>query len=239
MKFSLSQEIRPDGAVWETIVTNNSYTMLTSVGRQLLHKNPSLIPQLAAYNHDLRHGGDETRRYLASGTQADVYSVGDTNLVVKEKRPDSDENLLESMRRLDAIKLALEHQAPRWVDTPDCYGFVQVFRPERQFLLMSKIDAGITVGDLLDYPKGVDSARNPTIYQKIGELFGDVIDDMPAVAAEKFKDMSRIVQAALANLHLPYDEHATDLEKNPWNTVVERLKTPIAGENFRFWVIDQ
>lgn len=229
-----------DGATWTTIDTPEAAFTVTSAGHELL-QDGSLTDTLRDYLEDARTGrstGSDTRQFLAEGGNAVVYAVGDEPLVIKEKKRGSRDNLLPALGRMDRIVHAIEGQCPRWITLPPHYAVV-VPRddPDRQYMLIAKVDSGVTVGDL----EGLYSdepPREPHLAAAATEYFGEVDDELMGYVGNRFKQMKGLVRDALYEQGLVPDSYLTDID-NSYNTLVEPLHTPVAGSRVRLSIIDQ
>jgi hypothetical protein len=247
MKIRRVPEEQFDGSRWEIIDTPNSIIFLTSQGRERLALG-GVSKALGLYAKDAEESttrlddslwNPETRIHLATGANAIVYFVGNTDLVIKEQKEESDD-LIGGLRRMDKLSYAIEKHSPRWIDIPRHYGIMVQKNPWLQLLLMERIDAGVSVGDIINFPKGIEAARTPELYRAVDKnfdpknnptLFGEVIG--------RFNKIKVIIRKALAAEGLCPDTYIPDLDNNPHNVMVEALETPVAGSDKKFWIIDQ
>lgn len=223
-----------DGSVWQQFETDNSLIVVTGVGRQLL-AGQHLSGLLHNYIDDHISGNDHTRHFLAEGANSQVYTVGDQPLVIKESKEDGDE-LLPALERMDTLINAVEKHCPRWIDIPKHYG-VLISKQDysKQFMLIEKIDDGITVGDIL---QPGDTEMRPT-QNRISDIFGNVTDDFKDEVSNRFSTLQTRMRVALMAEYMTPDTYLPDIDNNLHNVVMERLDTPIAGSHIKYWVIDQ
>ena len=228
---------RFDGARWVEIDTPDENVVITSAGRAFLAAN-NIAGLMRDYIYDAQEGvesQDSTRRFLAEGANARVFSVGDAPLVVKEKRPGSHRDLLEGLDRMDYLAYVIEQHCPRWISLPRHYGFLAPKSDlSRQFLLMEKVDEGVTIGDVLD---AGDTPREPHLGEAVVRIFGAVSPDFKEQLRAQYAELHEHVENALYQEgHVP-DTYLTDMK--PYNVIVEPLSTPVAAHNFRLTLIDQ
>jgi hypothetical protein len=228
-----------DGSVWRNYETPDNFIVLTGVGRKLV-ASQNIVPLLHGYIDEIIHESTDkvpkNRRFLAEGGNAKVFSVGNTRLVVKEKKPGTDELLLPALERMDKLSFAIEKNCPRWIDIPKHYGVVMPKHdPSREFMLIEKIDDGITVGDILHH----DTPREPHLSESVLRNFGPVTPELRADISKRWDTLKYELRDALMAEHMNPDELLPDMDHNEYNILVEHADTPIAGSPYKFWIIDQ
>jgi hypothetical protein len=244
MKIRTSE--RSDGSKWRTYETPNSIFVLTGVGRSLILED-GLYTKLQAYSQDLIENDTDTqepktRNFLAAGGNAKVFSVGDTQLAIKEARMSTDElspdQLLPALERMDRLVYAIEKNCPRWIDIPQHYGvLIPKKNPLQQFMLMQKIDSGITVTDILS--AGSKNERTEHYLNPSSLVsFGPIDSTTKSEIKKLYEEMLVKVRNSLMLEYMSPDEYLPDI-KNQDNVLVERLQNPIAGKMFKLWIIDQ
>ena len=235
-----------DGSEWHRYETPDSHVFLTSQGRELFGKNHGVSKSLREYAREAqieyatpRNGSYETRTFLAEGQNARVFNVEGTGLVVKEKKTIGDD-ILKSLGRMDRLVSSVESHAPRWVDIPRHYGAL-VLKSDlgKQYLLMEKVDAGVSVGDIVAFREGLDGAREPHLYNSVEDNFGSVTEDLVDEVESKFQLIRYILRDSLLSDGLSPDVYLPDLDYNRYNVLVEKIDTPVAGSDKKYWVIDQ
>lgn len=233
---------RFDGSQWRVYDTPNSVIWLTGSGRNLLARDRKLHGYFKEYLQAIEEGEYSqlsARPFFAKGSQSKVFSLGDKQLLIKEAKPNS-ELLIPSLERMDRLVDAVERRCPRWIDVPHHYGALMPKNDiTRQFMLLEKIDAGVTVGDILGY--GQLNQRSDTGFLADGamERFGTITPELQEEVRNKFLEMGGILRSALIENKLSPDEYLPDFEYNPYNVALERLSTPEAGSQIKYWVIDQ
>jgi hypothetical protein len=229
-----------DNSQWHLYHTPESTIMLTGLGRRLFAQRgiSTLLHHYIADATADRQGPADIRQFMAPGGNADVFSVRSRMpLAIKEAKPHTDEpNLLGAMIRLDRLKGVVEESCPRWIDIPAHYGVLINKSDNRQFMLMERIDHGITAGDVIQYGKIPRSDHLGTVTQT---TFGPVTPELQHQVSDKFRDLGGWLRKGLVANHLSPDEYLPDLDHNQDNVLLEKLDAPIAGSPFRYWVIDQ
>lgn len=247
MKVSRYPQEQFDGSVWEVIETPESFLFLTSQGRERVAMG-GLSKILRGYADDYKDSnsrlGDDfwnpdTRIHLATGANAKVYFVGNSEFVIKEQKEEADD-LTQGLKRMDRLYDAIGKNTPRWIDMPKHYGIMVQKHPWIQLMLMERIDAGVSVGDVLNFHKGIDEARTPELYAAVVRNFDpennpDIFEEV----ASRYKKIKGLVRKALVAESLSPDVYIPDLDHNPHNVMVEQLETPIAGSDKKYWIIDQ
>jgi len=233
---------RFDGSLWRIYDTPNSLVYLTGSGHQLLVNNPNMHHYLKEYilaieNQD--SSPESARPFFAKGSQSSVFSLGDKRLLVKEAKPNG-EALLPSLERMDRLVDAVQKSCPRWIDVPHQYGaLVSKSDISKQFMLVEKIDSGVTVGDVLGV--GGLTQRSDTGFLHEGALdsFGTITPELQNEIKNRFLEMSGLLRKALLDNMLSPDIYLPDFDYNPYNVALERLNVPEAGSQIKYWVIDQ
>lgn len=229
---------RFDGSTWQELEYANEILTLTSVGRVYLAAN-NIATLLHDYVEDARAGRSsrtDTRRYLAEGGNAQVFTLGDTSLAIKEKRSGSKEELLPSLYRMDTLADAIEKHCPRWIDIPPHYGVcVPKDDPTKQYMLMEQIDSGVTVGDVLG---AYEQPRENHIRDSVFSIFGEVSLELQEEIQAQYVEYKGLLADALIKEKKVPDSILVDIH-NKYNTVIEPLPTPVAGKKFKLSVIDQ
>lgn len=223
---------RPDGAEWHIYHTDDGIVALTSKGRESLDLDT--WRNLREYRKKVMgqtalDGDPQVRRYFVSGGNSDVYHLND-RLVVKEAKPTG--SVFYSMERMDTIYDIISTSMPRWIDMPAHYGFLQSRHLNHQYLLMERVDSGLTVQDVID-PEIPNNRQRDAITRE----FGMVTPEDQIEVKRRFEVAKEILTTAVEAAGYQPDDLLTDLHEG--NMLVERLRTPVAGSNFKMWVIDQ
>jgi hypothetical protein len=229
-----------DGSVWRQYESENSFFLLTEVGRRLMvaEKIGHLLRNYADdYFHD-RESTDDTRSFLAEGGNARVFSVGDSRLAIKEKRPGGDD-LFASLHRMDRLihAVTVDTDCPRWIGVPQHYGIVMdKSDPTKQFMLMEKIDAGVTVGDIKHYDS---EPREPHLKASVEDIYGVPDQEFKEEIIGRYGIVIGELRRALMAKYLSPDRYIPDIDHNPYNVVLEPLAAPVDDSDIKFWIIDQ
>lgn len=236
---------QPDGARWEVYEDPEDirrYTILTSAGQDLLKGDKkdelrSLVDRYRAVELGsiaLLGEDPNIRKELGRGREAVVYSMGP--YAVRERVGISDVyGALSELTRMDEINSFMEHGLPRWLNLPVHYALHA--RPDRQepktFILMDRIDSGVTAEDIIDYPD-IDPARAQRLKSYMGEAgIAEAKGEIPTLYDRAHEVLAGAIEAGGKDPA----KYLTDWE--PRNALVERLSTPVAGSNYTINVIDQ
>jgi len=226
-----------DGSVWRQYESPDALILLTEQGRKLAAAE-SISRLLRSYSYDYQADKEEldTRRFIAEGGNARVFSVKEARLAVKEKRPAGDD-LFESLYRMDRLYHAVTHHCPDWIGIPKHYGIVALKEDTaKQFLLMEKIDEGVTVGDILHYRS---VPREPHLKESTERLHGPITDEVIEEAAGRYEMILGHLRKALMAEYLKPETYIPDIDHNPYNIVVEPMANPDEDNSLKYWVIDQ
>lgn len=231
---------RFDGAIWEHHQIGDGNLTVTSAGRDLLVERPGTRQAILDYMAEAalkRESPDGIRRYLAEGNHARVYAVGDSGLVMKERKSIVADALWPAIQRMDYLAHIIQAHCPRWIDIPAHYGVYQTDNTHgKEYMLMEKVDDGVTVGDVLG---AHDMPREPHIGAAVLRIFDGASVHTQSVVAEKFEEMKDFLKDGLrVEGRNPYD-YLTDIDHNRYNAIVEPLTTPVAGSEYKLTLIDQ
>lgn len=230
-----------DGSKWRQYESPTSIFLLTESGRRLLAAENvgRLLHSYADDYHNGRESDKDTRRFLAEGGNARVFSVGNSRLAVKEKRPLGDD-LFGALYRMDKLfhAVTVETECPEWIGLPQHYG-IGIFKNDtsRQFMLMEKVDEGVTVGDVLNYHH--TDQREPHLKESVDRLYGPVTDEFQHDIAKRHALALGELRSALVAKALSPDEFLPDIDHNLYNIVLEPFQDSSGQSSVKFWVIDQ
>ena len=224
-----------DGSIWRMYESPDSLVLLTGSGRHLMAAG-GIASLLHRYRDDYYAGAEnntDTRQFLAEGGNARIFSVGDRRLAVKEKRPGSNDDLFAALERMDRLVHAVIKHCPGWIGVPDHYGIVMPKENKsKQFMLMEKIDQGVTVGDVKHFY--VDPPREPSLKAAAESLYGPITDEFREEIIGRYGMILGEVRKALMAEYLSPDTFLPDLDTNPYNIVLEPLNTPVDGSDIKF-----
>jgi hypothetical protein len=236
-----------DKAIWRRYDFPDGTFLLTAEGREIV-RNAGMGNIIRAYAKAAASGeaDDPNRQYLAHGGNAQVFSVGDKGLVIKERRVGGKypgEEIEPALQRMDELLHVIQSECPHWIGMPKHYGIYKDKATEKEFLLMEKIDSGVTVGDILDYGS---NPREAHLEEAVAKMFGPVTPELKQEIREQFDKMIEELNNALMARSLDPDDYLPDLEEkrngkfeNRENVLVTPVNPPIAGKRFKFWLIDQ
>ena len=232
---------RFDGSRWRQFESKDNIFYLTSMGRHLLasEKTAKLLNLYAQdYLNNPNQDGN-TRRFLAEGTDARVYTAGE-RLVIKESKSDGN-SLWRSIERMDRLIDSVQQHCPRWIDIPEHYGImVPKSDTSKAFMLIEKIDHGVTAGDIMTLDDPCQSRiANGKLNPESIKNFGPIDDYLKDEVQNRYSDLLVLLRQALISEYLSPDEYLPDIDHNPYNIVLEKLVTPIAKSSLRYWIIDQ
>lgn len=231
-----------DGAVWTAFYDRENfddhYLILTSSGRGLLlGENGTTYPELKQLFQDYRTAeeddtSDIRRRYLGSGQQATVYGM--SWLAVREVAGKQGfYRTLSELQSMDRLAGIVEGGLPRWINVPHMFACYADPATQKRYMLMQKIDTGLTAEDVMYYPDIGDHEASRTIAE-LGRIpTKEDVNDVKRL----FVMARSILDDVLASKGFNPDDILTDWE--PRNVIVESLRTPIAGERFSLSIIDQ
>lgn len=231
---------RFDGAIWDQHSIGEGSLTVTSSGRDLLSNRPEIKLAIEQYMIAVTEPQASTpgiRRFLAEGNHARVYSVGDTGLVMKERKSIVADPLWPAIQRMDFLADVIQKHCPRWIDIPAHYG---VYQPDdtsgKEFMLMEKIDSGVTVGDVMG---AHDMPREPHIGEAVMRIFRGVTPQTQIAVKSQFDEMKSQLKSGLITEGAAPDAFLTDIDHNMYNAIVEPLSTPVAGSHYKLTIIDQ
>jgi len=263
MKIKTNHESRDDWSIWKRYKTSSGIEVVVTSAFQEVMKNwqsnivdngkdiPwSFLRLLHKYRQDyeLNRTGD-SRRYIASWFEASFYAIQDSNVGIREeKHAWQNEDKLD---RMDRIQHLLELWCvPRWVHAPVHYGMLKIPQMRRwyydKFLLMEKVDWGVTAFDIIDEP------RNENIRKSIINEFGSVywFEVLEGDNYESFRnEIKKKYIEVKAMLKNAFEQHRdqfpgwtfsslfTDLLQR--NFIITHNQTPIGNSKVSFWIIDQ
>jgi len=140
-----------------------------------------------------------------------------------------------AMQRMDRLYTIMKgRDVPKWIGMPEHYGFVDHRDLPAQYLIVQKINSGITIQDLLDYPdQPDDSPRKQLILKTLGPLDESKIDHIN----NDFKNMREIITAAVEHAGQSPKDYIVDWHAA--NVLYEKQPYPIAGRRYKLWLIDQ
>lgn len=234
---------QPNGAVWPVFYdfsTPGDLVVLTGAGQELYgdperwERTSRLIHRykIAEMGDTALQGSDpEIRQKLGQGQQATVYSMG-PYAVREEAATKGDWAAIGELEGMALINELIEHGMPRWLHVPLHYAIHVDPLAQKTYTLMDKIDSGLTLEDIINYPE-VPEERKTLVASELGDEVGAA----QAVVPDLFDRAHDFLAEAIEANGKDTEEVLNDWE--PRNVLVERLPYPIAGENYSLHVIDQ
>ncbi|OGM29939.1 hypothetical protein A2630_03825 [Candidatus Woesebacteria bacterium RIFCSPHIGHO2_01_FULL_44_10] len=217
---------RFDNTRWRKFNLKGGYAIVTESGQKLIKaRYPDILSKLALYKEEaFKHGvrqSSTTRKWLRSGGHSDVYQIPGENIVIKEA--DFEHSIPLALERMDYL-FAVANDLPKFIRVPRHLAIVYSNHLDRQYLIMEKANAGITVAEFLENAK-IDSSINPETVRLVREKFDQAKD----LLDEKIEEMKKSGIVHHENL-LP------DWHKG--NVIVD-FDTPTRNTPFTLWIIDQ
>jgi hypothetical protein len=244
------EDIQADGARWQILedaADPGRFTILTSAGYELLSRDRAMRGTVRGLMEQYRAAElgevvdlgepSETRHQLGAGGEAIVYSMG-RYAVREEPVRRGFHDSLKGLRRMNALNRIIEGGVPRWLVVPTHYA-VHVDPSSgdsgRTYTVMEKIDGGLTVEDIANYPATKRTA--PHRAKIVEATLGNRVEDAKQKVPELFERAEGVLNAAIRNT----GRYPGDLliDWAPRNAVIEPLHTPIGDSNYRLAVIDQ
>jgi hypothetical protein len=230
---------RFDGAKWKMFeLPQGGHVVVTSRGQELVAMAPEFLKVLREYKQAAsKHLENRVRSYLAHGGNSTVYEVGEYKIVVKEQH--SGQSLMSSMERMDLLQYIIQkYHLPRWIDLPDHYALIESPHLDHQYLIIQKVDAGLTVADLENFPQ-----IRPEKLALVNKMFPGLNEQAVKQVIEQVTEARKLLEGAIKKA----EQEETEINfpnslLNDWQTsniLVEPLKTPIGGKKFKLTIIDQ
>jgi len=238
-KFDVEQ---PDGAVWTTFYDrtrpDDQYLIVTSSGRELFlgEKGTSyrgLRRMFSDYHQDeINDQASAKRKYLGKGQQATVFGM-DWLAVREIPGRQGVYRTLGELTSMDELATIVEEGLPRWLKVPHMYACYADPEKQKRYMLMEKVDTGLTIEDVLDYP----NVNQHSADRVVGELGRTPTDEDRETLRRLFDRSYHILSTVIKAKGKDPDDYLVDWE--PRNVLVESLRTPVASENFSLSIIDQ
>lgn len=226
-----------DCAPWRQFELESGVVIVTHAGQKLISSETNVRQLLKDLNNyrasSFGRNVSGARNTICNGGNGTVYALGHHAIAIKESN--SEQSLYNSLYRMDRLTNIVDDTLPDWVSVVDHYAIVST-RKAREFMLMRKIEDGVTIQDFKSFIETGD-ARFPWITDIIERDFPDIDDShLDAMEHQREQVVSTIEQYAQQT-----GERFSSLlpDPNPANFLVTRLKYPIENEKFKLWIIDQ
>lgn len=242
--------------LWVDRVEDSTLAQIRRI-MEISTKDPSnsILKLLRAYRESYEKSAidDGVREYVNTGGEAAFYGIGLSNVWVREVNR-TETNDVDALHRMDQITHLLElGWLPRWIHTPIQYGVLTIPRDTYaagrtgiaydKFMIMEKIDSGVSVFDIVDNP------RSDKLAEAIKKEFW--FSNFSTDEYRQFQaDISSIFEDVKRKLHDTCIKHKDEL--SPWtsfeslftdllsrNMLVTLNKPPIGWSKYSFWIIDQ
>lgn len=218
---------RFDGHRWRIFDIDSGKVIVTACGQELLQNGRLLRAALGDYKTAVRFGrGNGIRTWFRSGANSDVYSLGNLPIVVKEAS--TSHSVWSALDRMDHLFWICQSFMPAHIRVAKHYGAIFSANLRRQYLIVEKINAGLTVQDV------ADGNHDESVTKQVGKIGG------PSVVVNEYcrikKQLDITIDAHRASgVDLP-NNLLPDWEKN--NVVVD-LTQPTPYMPFTLCIIDQ
>lgn len=239
--FTADQEDGARWSVYENPQQVSEYAIVTSSGQELLCGSElaeveTLVQQYHAVEQGLMDAADAAdpaiRQELGRGQEAIVYRMG--RFAVREVSGTQDVyHSLGELERMGAINGVIEERLPRWLDLPKQYVLYADPQQQKTYMLMDRIDGGLTVEDIQSYPD-LSPVKSALVEREIGH---ELIEEAQETVSDLYEIAFKILSDEIRNKGKDPDHYLTDWKSR--NVVVDRLRTPVAGSRFKLHVIDQ
>lgn len=227
--MTISKIPRYDGGNWRTFqFRNGSKLTLTSRGQELLKYNPDLRRVLHGYKDEATASNTKSsnedeliRNFFRPGGNSRVYKVSDYELLVKEAKKGTRPSLEVALDSMDYLYGAcLQYLAP-YIRVPDHFGLFIAAETGVEYLLMQKINSGITVKDVIRGRVSVNEEIVKLVEEDFNGLKPKVLD---------------AVQKVRQRFDIPFKNLLTDWTDE--NVLVD-LTTQPRKKPYTLWIIDQ
>lgn len=220
---------RYDGSRWRRFdLQERGFLVLTSRGQELLSHNPALRKGLLGYKNEAKNNNEGgIRKWFKAGGNGDVYLVGNTPLVIKEAS--TAHSVWSAMDRMDYLYGICARYLPKYIKVPDHYGILTAPDLKRQYLIMQKVNEGLTVADL-------ENGLYTTVQTYLKDL---AIREFKGSDSERKPSLEARVREAIEKT--PGKEYMPKNLLPDWDAgnVIVDFDTPNKEMPFTFWIIDQ
>ena len=136
---------------------------------------------------------------------------------------------------MNALNVIVEGGLPGWLTIPKHYAVHVDTESGRTYTIMDKINGGLTVADVENYPdpSRMASYRIPIVEAALGGRIDDAKEKVP----ELFNRAEILLTATIEQAGKKPEDYLVDWAGR--NVVVEPLFTPIGGSDYHLAVIDQ
>lgn len=234
---------QPDGAVWSMFydreLPDSRYLIVSSTGRGLMLGEEGIgyhgLKGLFSQYRELERQGNtnDFRDFLGCGQQANVYGMGSDFAVREVQGNPAVYSTLRELGNMDRLATVVEGGVPHWIRVPSFYACFSDTDTQKRYTLMQRIDSGLTVEDVLEYPDLPDYAKE-RVHK---ELKHEPTDEDKEEISRLYELAGTILDKVISSKGHRTEDYLVDWK--PRNVIIEPLRTPIAGERFSMTVIDQ
>lgn len=236
--------LNEDGdAIWSVLRDPDSlsFAIITAAGSELLKNEGETLSLLVRKyraaklgRFALFHSNSTIRHELGRGKEAVVYEMGERFAIREEPGITEEHTAISKLERMNSINSLMEHSLPRWLSLPKHYGLLVDDKTQTTYTLMERINGGVTVEDIINYPNLLSPEKIKTVRNDMGNYIGDAKKKVPLLFEKAYEILSGEIKS---KGHEP-SHLLTDWK--PRNVIVEgHFMSPIAGSNYRLNVIDQ
>lgn len=237
-RFAIEQ---PDGARWNVFHDGEDparYAIFTSAGREVMLRDPSFNTLMGQYRAlasgeltaTANAADQDIRNLLGHGKEAHVYTMGRRFAVRETPGVDNFYKGTGALEMMNVVAGIIDLGTPRWLRTPE--HFVRLSDPEteRVYTVMRRVNDGITVEDIVKYP---DTDHAEAVERHFKEVTPETIDTALRLFGRAHSILARLIEYA----GLEPTSVLTDWKTR--NVLIQRVRTPVAGEKHLLNVIDQ
>ncbi len=207
MKESATCFRETDVSNWKHFPIEGGYVVITDAGQEKIKNDHEFLELLGQYRRDVRYVMNNVRQHFRSGGNSDVYHCGG-HTVIKEVI--GTQSAYFAMQRAENVRCLCDQVLPNYVSVPRHYALIFSTKLPRQYLIMEKVDDGITIEDI-----------------KEQNLYPEFRDDIKA----SFYELKRILFSIDGIKQIVTDFHE--------GNIVVDFSTPTTEKPYTFWLLDQ
>lgn len=214
---------RFDRASWRSFkLSEGGSAILTARGMELLYHNKPLRVLLREYRDEARHNTiGKVRKYFRPGGNSTVYKLADTEILIKEGERKGRPPLWNALDRMDYLYgICLQYLDP-YVRVPDHYALFSPANSDQEYLMMRKINNGVTVEDVQRGRVSVEDRVREEVNRDFSTL------------KERVRE---VINISKSHKQIPYRNLIPDW--TPANVLVDLHTRPV-NKPYTLWIIDQ
>lgn len=212
---------RFDGSRWRSFDLGNGGTIiLTHRGQEILSYNPKLRRDITNYKNEAREYREgDFRKWFRAGSNSDVYSFGGHPMVIKEAS--TAHSVWSSLDRMDYLYGICQKFLPSYIKVPDHYGILFAPNLRKQYVLMQKVNDGLTMADVLEnHAEGLSEESKNLVVNEFRNLEDKVRNAIERAPGREMMPKELLPDWDAGNVIVDFDSHIRDMP-------------------FTFWIIDQ